>query len=175
MLRGEGGGPVSLGVREDFMDPDLLGTSVGGVVPDQRQFGNMLPEVDHLPHTLNISEAAFSKGQPIWGSHLADELENIIQLHGPNTIAAVIVEPMSGAGGVIPPPQGYLEKLRDICTRHNILLIFDEVITAFGRTGAATASELLGIQPDLICLAKGLTNGTIPMGAVAISGKYTKP
>ena len=173
-VRGEGRRTRLIGRARGFHGSGFAGTSVGGVALNRRQFGNMLPEVDHLPHTLNISEAAFSKGQPIWGSHLADELENIIQLHGPNTIAAVIVEPMSGAGGVIPPPQGYLEKLRDICTRHNILLIFDEVITAFGRVGAATASELLGIQPDLICLAKGLTNGTIPMGAVAISEKIYK-
>ena len=173
-VRGEGRRTRLIGRARGFHGSGFAGTSVGGVALNRRQFGNMLPEVDHLPHTLNISEAAFSKGQPIWGAHLADELENIIQLHGPHTIAAVIVEPMSGAGGVIPPPQGYLEKLRDICTRHNILLIFDEVITAFGRVGAATASELLGIQPDLICLAKGLTNGTIPMGAVAISGKIYK-
>ena len=158
-----------IGRARGFHGSGFAGMSVGGVAANRLQFGNLLPEVDHLPHTLNIAEAAFSKGQPSWGAHLADELENVVQLHDANSIAAVIVEPMSGAGGVIPPPQGYLKKLRDICTRHGILLIFDEVITGFGRAGAATASEKLGIQPDLICLAKGLTNGAVPMGAVAMS------
>ncbi|MDG2033229.1 MAG: aminotransferase class III-fold pyridoxal phosphate-dependent enzyme, partial [Rhodospirillales bacterium] len=172
--KGEGRRTRLIGRARGFHGSGFAGTSVGGVAANRKQFGNMLPEVDHLPHTLNIAEAAFSKGQPVWGAHLADELENIIQLHGAHTIAAVIIEPMSGAGGVIPPPQGYLKKLRDICTRHGVLLIFDEVITAFGRAGAATASEKLGIQPDLICLAKGLTNGTVPMGAVAISAEVYK-
>jgi len=158
-----------IGRARGFHGSSFAGMSVGGIAPNRKQFGNLLPEVDHLPHTLNIEEAAFSKGQPEWGAHLANELENIIQLHGAQAIAVVIVEPMAGAGGVIPPPKGYLEKLRETTARHGILLIFDEVITAFGRAGAATASERLGIQPDLICLAKGLTNGTVPMGAVVIS------
>ena len=168
-VNGEGHRTRIIGRARGFHGSGFAGMTVGGIGPNKMQFGNLLPEVDHLPHTLNIGENAFSKGQPPWGAHLADELENIVQLHGPAAIAAVIVEPMAGAGGVIPPPKGYLEKLRKICTKHGILLIFDEVITAFGRAGAATASEKIGIQPDLICLAKGITNGTVPMGAVVMS------
>jgi beta-alanine--pyruvate transaminase len=130
----------------------------------------MLPGVDHLPHTHNTKENAFSRGQPDWGAHLADELERIVALHDPSTIAAVIVEPMAGSTGVLLPPKGYLERLREICTRHGILLIFDEVITGFGRLGGhAFAAQKFNVIPDMITMAKGLTNGTIPMGAVAAS------
>jgi beta-alanine--pyruvate transaminase len=142
------------------------GLSVGGLVNNRRSFVQ-LPGISHLPHTLNIKEAAFSRGQPAWGAHLADELERIVALNGAETIAAVIVEPLAGSAGVLVPPNGYLERLRDTTRKHGILLIFDEVITAFGRLGAATASELFGVTPDIITMAKGLTNAAVPMGAVA--------
>ena len=129
----------------------------------------MLGGVDHLPHTHNLAEMAFSRGQPDWGAHLADDLERIVSLHDASTIAAVIVEPMSGSAGVLVPPKGYLDRLRSICTSHGILLIFDEVITGFGRTGAAFGAERFGIQPDMMTLAKGLTNAAVPMSAVAAS------
>jgi beta-alanine--pyruvate transaminase len=145
------------------------GISVGGIANNRKTFGaNLMPGVDHLPHTLNIAEAAFSRGQPTWGAHLADELERLILLHDASTIAGVIVEPLAASGGVLVPPRGYLERLREICTRHGLLLIFDEVITAFGRLGTATASEYFGVKPDLITLAKGISNGAIPLGAVAV-------
>ena len=142
------------------------GISVGGLANNRRTFA-LLPGVSHLPHTLSIEHAAFSRGQPEWGGHLADELERIVALNGAETIAAVIVEPLAGSAGVLVPPLGYLERLREITRRHGILLIFDEVITAFGRLGAATASERFAINPDLITMAKGLTNAAVPMGAVA--------
>jgi beta-alanine--pyruvate transaminase len=145
------------------------GISVGGIANNRKTFGaNLMPGVDHLPHTLNIAEAAFSRGQPTWGAHLADELERLILLHDASTIAGIIVEPLAASGGVLVPPRGYLERLREICTRHGLLLIFDEVITAFGRLGTATASEYFGVKPDLITLAKGISNGAIPLGAVAV-------
>ncbi|HEY5047165.1 MAG TPA: aspartate aminotransferase family protein [Rhizomicrobium sp.] len=142
------------------------GLSVGGLVNNRRGFVQ-LPGVSHLPHTLSIENAAFSRGQPAWGAHLADELERIVALNGAETVAAVIVEPVAGSAGVLVPPRGYLERLREITRRHGILLIFDEVITAFGRLGAATASLMFGVTPDIVTLAKGLTNAAVPMGAVA--------
>jgi beta-alanine--pyruvate transaminase len=145
------------------------GTAVGGISNNRKQFGNMLGRVDHLPHTHNLSEMAFSKGQPDWGADLADDLERIVALHDASTIAAVIVEPMAGSTGVLVPPKGYLDRLRSICTKHGILLIFDEVITGFGRTGAAFGAERFGVQPDMITLAKGLTNAAVPMSAIAAS------
>lgn len=145
------------------------GTAVGGISNNRKQFGNMLGGVDHLPHTHNLSKMAFSRGQPDWGIHLADELEQIVALHDASTIAAVIVEPMAGSTGVLVPPKGYLEKLRHICSNHGILLIFDEVITGFGRTGASFAAERFAIYPDMITMAKGLTNASVPMSAVAAS------
>ena len=144
------------------------GISVGGLVNNRRVYPT-LPGVDHLPHTLDLEHNAFSKGQPAYGAHLADELEKILALHGPETVAAVIVEPVSGSAGVLPPPVGYLEKLRAICDKHDILLIFDEVITGYGRLGAAFAGQYFGVTPDLMCTAKGLTNAAIPMGAVFAS------
>jgi beta-alanine--pyruvate transaminase len=129
----------------------------------------LLPIVDHLQATHDLEHNSFSRGQPAWGAHLADELENrIIPLHDASNIAAVIVEPLAGSAGVLVPPQGYLERLRKICDKHGILLIFDEVITGFGRLGASFACEKLGIIPDILCLAKGLTNGSVPMGAVMV-------
>ncbi len=145
------------------------GISVGGISNNRKNFSSLLlPHVDHLPHTHHLEKNAFSRGQPAWGAHLADELENIIALHDPSTIAAVVVEPMAGSTGVLVPPKGYLEKLREITAKHGILLIFDEVITAFGRLGYNTASEMLGITPDLITLAKGISNAAVPAGAVAV-------
>ncbi|WP_188946062.1 aminotransferase class III-fold pyridoxal phosphate-dependent enzyme, partial [Polymorphobacter multimanifer] len=130
-------------------------------------FGPGLPGVDHLPSTHDPLRNAFSHGQPLHGAERADALEGLVALHGADTIAAVIVEPLAGSTGVLVPPLGYLERLREICTRHGILLIFDEVITGFGRLGAATAAEAFGVTPDMITLAKGITNGAVPMGAVA--------
>jgi beta-alanine--pyruvate transaminase len=145
------------------------GISVGGIAANRKTFSaNLMPGVDHLPHTLNIAEAAFSRGQPAWGAHLADELERIVALHDASNIAGVIVEPMAGSTGVLIPPRGYLERLQAICARHGLLLIFDEVITAFGRLGAPTASAFFGIAPDLITMAKGINNAAVPMGAVAV-------
>ncbi|MFC5373574.1 aspartate aminotransferase family protein [Brevundimonas faecalis] len=156
-----------IGRQKGYHGVGFGGISVGGLENNKRGFLT-LPGVDHLPHTLNLEEAAFSRGQPTWGAHLADELEVLIAEHGAETIAAVIVEPMSGSAGVIVPPVGYLERLREITTRHDILLIFDEVITGFGRVGGATAAETLGVIPDLLTCAKGLTNGAVPMGAVGV-------
>jgi len=146
------------------------GISVGGIAANRKPFSaNLMPGVDHLPHTLNIAEAAFSRGQPAWGAHLADELERLVALHDASTIAAVIVEPLAGSTGVLVPPRGYLERLQAICARHGLLLIFDEVITAFGRLGAATASDFFGVKPDMITLAKGINNAAVPLGAVAVN------
>jgi beta-alanine--pyruvate transaminase len=147
------------------------GLSVSGIVRHRRDFGPLLPEVDHLPHTHDVEHAAFSRGQPQWGAHLADELTKLLQIHDPSTVAAVIVEPVTGSGGVLPPPVGYLERLRQICDQHGILLIFDEVITGFGRLGAAFGANAFGVTPDLITCAKGMTNATVPMGGVIVSGK----
>lgn len=144
------------------------GISVGGIVTNRKHFGTLLNGVDHLPHTHAPEHNSFSRGQPEWGAHLADELERIVALHDASTIAAVIVEPLAASTGVLPPPKGYLERLRAVCDKYGILLIFDEVITAFGRLGAASATELLGVKPDIITMAKGLTNGTIPMGVVLV-------
>jgi beta-alanine--pyruvate transaminase len=157
-----------IGRQKGYHGVGFGGISVGGLENNKRGFPT-LPDVDHLSHTLSIADAAFTRGQPTWGLHLADELEALIETHGAETIAAVIVEPMSGSAGVIVPPVGYLERLREITARHGILLIFDEVITGFGRMGALTASEAMGVTPDLLTCAKGLTNGAVPMGAVGVS------
>jgi beta-alanine--pyruvate transaminase len=134
-------------------------------------FGTMLAGVDHLPHTHNLEKNAFSRGQPAWGAHLADELERLVTLHDASTMAAVIVEPMAGSTGVLIPPQGYLQRLREITRKHGILLIFDEVITAFGRLGAAFGADVYGVEPDMITFAKGVTSGTVPMGGVLVSSE----
>ena len=167
--RGEGTRTRLIGRERGYNGVGFGGISVGGIVNNRRQFGTLLTGVDHLPHTHNLAHNAFSKGQPLWGAHLADTLESIIALHGAETIAAVIVEPMAGSTGVLVPPVGYLEKLREITTKHGIVLIFDEVITGYGRVGGATASGTLGVTPDIITMAKGLTNAAVPMGAVAVS------
>ncbi len=145
------------------------GISVGGLVNNRRAFGALLPGVDHLRHTHDPARNAFTRGQPQHGAELADDLEQLVQLHGADTIAAVIVEPVAGSTGVLPPPNGYLDRLREIATRHGILLIFDEVITGFGRLGTPFASDYFGVVPDLMTTAKGLTNGALPMGAVFAS------
>jgi len=167
--RGQGTRTRLIGRERGYSGVGFGGISVGGIVNNRRQFGTLLAGVDHLPHTHNLEHNAFTKGRPHWGAHLADNLEAIVALHGAETIAAVIVEPMAGSTGVLVPPQGYLEKLREITTKHGILLIFDEVITGFGRVGGATASGTLGVTPDMITMAKGLTNAAVPMGAVAVS------
>jgi beta-alanine--pyruvate transaminase len=166
--RGEGRRLRLIGRERGYHGVNFGGISVGGIVTNRRAFGQQLPFVDHLPHTFNLSEAAFSKGQPKWGGHLADDLERLIALHGAETIAAVIVEPIACSTGVLVPPVGYLERLREITKNNGILLIFDEVITAFGRLGTNTAAERFGVTPDIITMAKGLTNGAVPMGAVAV-------
>jgi beta-alanine--pyruvate transaminase len=144
------------------------GISVGGMVPNRKFFGTLLTGVDHLPHTYNREHQAFTKGEPEWGAHLADDLERIVGLHDASTIAAVIVEPMSGSTGVLPAPKGYLQRLRAICDKYGILLIFDEVITGFGRLGYAFAAERYGVMPDIITFAKGITSGTVPMGGAIV-------
>ncbi|WP_399278035.1 aspartate aminotransferase family protein [Trinickia symbiotica] len=170
--RGEGQRTRLIGRERGYHGVGFGGISVGGISPNRKAFsGSLLGNVDHLPHTHNLEQNAFSKGQPAWGAHLADELERLVMLHDPSTIAAVIVEPVAGSTGVLIPPQGYLQRLREICTKHGILLIFDEVITGFGRLGRATASEFLGVTPDLITLAKAINNAAVPMGAVAASRK----
>ena len=157
-----------IGRSRAFHGSGFGGISVGGMQANRKDYGNLLSDIDHLPHTHSLEHNAFSKGQPEWGAHLADALEDLVDLHGAETIAAVIVEPMAGSTGVLPPPVGYLERLREISARHGILLIFDEVITAFGRLGAGSASERFGVTPDLMCIAKGLTNATVPMGAAIV-------
>ncbi|MEQ9125122.1 MAG: aminotransferase class III-fold pyridoxal phosphate-dependent enzyme, partial [Alphaproteobacteria bacterium] len=147
------------------------GMSVGGIKANRKNFGLMLPGVDHLPHTHDLARNAFSKGQPEHGVEYADRLEAICELHDPSTIAAVIVEPVPGSTGVLPPPKGYLKRLREICDKHGILLIFDEVITGFGRVGADFASEAFGVTPDMMTVAKGLTNGAVPASAVVMGRK----
>ena len=170
--RGEGQRTRFIGRERGYHGVGFGGISVGGIAPNRKVFsGGLLPSVDHLPHTLNIKEAAFSKGQPKWGAHLADELERIVTLHDASTIAAVIVEPVAGSTGVLIPPAGYLERLRQICDRHGILLIFDEVITGWGRLGAPFAAQYFGVTPDLLTMAKGTNNAAAPMGAVAASAK----
>jgi beta-alanine--pyruvate transaminase len=165
--RGAGQRTRFIGREKGYHGVGFGGMSVGGMVNNRKIFGSsMLPGVDHLPHTLDIDHNAYSRGLPQWGAHLANELERLIALHDASTIAAVIVEPISGSAGVILPPIGYLKRLREICDRHDILLIFDEVITGFGRVGKPFASLAFDVTPDFMTTAKGLTNGAIPMGAV---------
>jgi beta-alanine--pyruvate transaminase len=167
--RGEGSRTRLIGRERGYHGVGFGGISVGGIPNNRKMFGTMLGGVDHLPHTHNLKENAFSRGQPAWGAHLADELERLVALHDASTIAAVIVEPMAGSTGVLIPPKGYLERLREITRRHGILLIFDEVITAFGRLGGAFGADVYGVQPDMITFAKGVTSGTVPMGGVLVS------
>ena len=168
--RGEGARTRLIGRERGYHGVNFGGISVGGIVSNRKVFGTLLGGVDHLPHTHLPGRNGFAVGQPEHGAELADELERIVALHDASTIAAVIVEPVAGSTGVLIPPKGYLERLREICTKHGILLIFDEVITGFGRTGAAFAAEKYGVLPDMMTTAKGLTNGVIPMGAVLTTG-----
>jgi beta-alanine--pyruvate transaminase len=165
-MRGEGQRTRLIGRERGYHGVGFGGISVGGIAGNRKHFGSMLAGVDHLPHTHDLAHNAFTKGQPAWGAHLADELERIVALHDPSTIAAVIVEPVAGSTGVLIPPVGYLQKLREITSKHGILLIFDEVITGFGRLGSPFASQHFGVVPDLVTVAKGITSGTVPMGAV---------
>ena len=167
-VKGEGQRTRLIGREKGYHGVGFGGITVGGMVNNRKFFGTLLAGADHLPHTLNLEKMAFSRGQPAWGAHLADELENIVALHDASTIAAVIVEPVQGSAGVVVPPKGYLERLRQICDKHGILLIFDEVITGFGRLGSSFAAEHFGVLPDLMTVAKGITNAAVPMGAVFV-------
>ncbi|HEY9833520.1 MAG TPA: aspartate aminotransferase family protein [Stenomitos sp.] len=167
-VRGEGARQRLIGRERGYHGVGFGGISVGGIAPNRKFFGSLMPGVDHLPHTHNLEHNAFTRGQPQWGTHLADELERLVTLHDASTIAAVIVEPVAGSTGVLIPPVGYLERLRAICDKYGILLIFDEVITGFGRLGASFATEYFGVVPDMVTVAKGITNGTVPMGAVFV-------
>lgn len=169
-IRGEGSRQRLIGRERGYHGVGFGGVSVGGIVTNRRHFGGLLTGVDHLPHTYDRARQAFTRGEPDWGAHLADDLERIVALHDASTIAAVIVEPMAGSTGVLPPPKGYLERLRAICDRHGILLIFDEVISGFGRLGFAFAAERYGVLPDMITFAKGVTSGAVPMGGVLVRG-----
>ncbi|WP_439579631.1 aspartate aminotransferase family protein [Elioraea sp.] len=164
--RGEGQRVRLIGRERGYHGCGFGGMSVGGMVANRRQFGAQLPFVDHLPHTHSRAHQAFSRGEPEWGAHLADALDDLVKLHG-DTIAAVIIEPVAGSTGVLVPPKGYLRRLRELCTKHGILLIFDEVITGFSRLGSGFAAEHFGVVPDILTMAKGLTNAAVPMGAVA--------
>ena len=165
--KGDGQKTKFVGREKGYHGVNFGGVSVGGLTPNRKSFGPLLPGIDHMPHTWDTEHMAFSKGQPEWGLHLADELEKILILQDPSTVAAVIIEPVTGSGGVIVPPVGYLERIREICTKHNVLLIFDEVITGFGRLGCCFAANRFDVRPDMITMAKGLTSAMIPMSAVA--------
>ncbi|MEM9002942.1 MAG: aspartate aminotransferase family protein [Cyanobacteria bacterium P01_F01_bin.86] len=165
-LRGEASRQRFVGRERAYHGVNLGGVAVGGIATNRKFFSALTPGVDHLSHTHNLEHNAFSRGQPLWGKTLADELETVIAQRGGETIAAIIVEPVYGATGVLVPPVGYLQRLREICDRYGILLIFDEVITGFGRLGVPFATEYFGVLPDIVVAAKGITNGNIPMGAV---------
>jgi beta-alanine--pyruvate transaminase len=166
-VRGDGLRTKLIGRERGYHGVGFGGIAVGGIAGNRKHFGPSLSAVDHLRHPLDISRNAFSKGLPLHGAELADEFEQrLLALHDPATVAALIVEPVQGSTGVIIPPKGYLEKLRSICDKYGILLIFDEVISGFGRVGSAFAADYFGVIPDLICCAKGLTNAAVPMGAV---------
>ena len=165
---------ILIGRERGYHGTGFGGLSVGGIVNNKKQFERFLPEVYHLPHTHNLEHNSYSKGQPAWGAHLADDLLKQIEKHGAANIAAVIVEPVAGSTGVLIPPVGYLEKLRKICTDNDIILIFDEVITGFGRLGKPFAADFFNIEPDLMTIAKGLTSGTVPMAATFVSDKIYK-
>ena len=167
--RGEGNRTRLIGRERGYHGVNFGGMSVGGIVPNRKVFSaNLIPGVDHIRATMNLEHTAFTRGQSAWGVHLAEDLERLAALHDGSNIAAVIVEPVAGSTGILPPPIGYLERLREICDKHGILLIFDEVITAFGRLGKPFAADYFGVMPDIITTAKGLTNGVIPMGAVLV-------
>jgi beta-alanine--pyruvate transaminase len=164
--RGEGSRFRLIGRERGYHGVNFGGMSVGGIVSNRKMFGTLLTGVDHICHTHDLARNAFSRGQPVHGAELAEDLERVIQLHDPSTVAAVIVEPVAGSTGVLIPPKGYLERLRAICDKYGVLLIFDEVITGFGRLGQPFGADYFGVTPDLITTAKGLTSGVVPMGAV---------
>lgn len=168
--RGEGQRRVLVGRQKAYHGINFGGLSVGGIGLNKGQFGTLYPDAKHMRHTHLLDRNAFSRGQPEHGDYLADDLEEICQTYGGHTVAACIVEPVAGAGGVFPPPKGYLQRLRDICDRHGILLIFDEVISGFGRLGTAFAYQKFGVKPDLMTAAKGITNATVPLGGVFTTG-----
>ena len=170
-IRGQAGKTKLIGRARGYHGVNIAGTALGGIGGNRKTFGPLLPGVDHLPHTHNLDKNAYTVGEPEYGTHLADELERIVALHDASTIAAVIVEPVAGSTGVLIPPKGYLKRLRELCTKHGILLIFDEVITGFGRMTTPFAADYFDVEPDLMTTAKGLTNGMVPMGAV-FSKKY---
>jgi beta-alanine--pyruvate transaminase len=170
-VKGEGSRTRLIGRERAYHGVNFGGISVGGIVTNRKMFGSLLTGVDHMPHTHNLKQNAFSKGLPEHGADLADELERIVTLHDASTIAAVIVEPVAGSTGVLIPPAGYLKRLREITKKHGILLIFDEVITGFGRLGTPFGADYFGVTPDIMVTAKGLTNGVIPMGAVLVSSE----
>ena len=161
--RGEGARTRLIGRERGYH-----GVNFGGIVGNRKSFGPLLPGADHIRHTHDLSRNAFSRGVPEHGAELADDLERLVALHDASTIAAVIVEPVAGSTGVLLPPKGYLQRLRSICDKHGILLIFDEVITGFGRLGSPFAATHFGVTPDLMTVAKGITNGSVPMGAVFV-------
>ncbi len=167
-VRGDGTRRILIGRERGYHGVGFGGISVGGMSGNRKTFGNMLASVDHLRHTHDIARNAYSRGQPEHGAEFADELERLVQLHDASNIAAVIVEPVAGSTGVLVPPKGYLQKLRQICDKYGILLIFDEVITGFGRTGKAFAAQTFGVTPDMITCAKALTNAAVPMGGVIV-------
>lgn len=169
-VRSEGSRTRIIGRERGYHGVGMGGISVGGIVSNRKMFAPlMIAGVDHLPHTFDPRHMGYSRGQPEWGVHLADELERLVTLHDASNIAAVIVEPMQGSTGVIVPPQGYLKRLREICTRHGILLIFDEVITGFGRLGTPFAADFFDVKPDLITFAKAVNNAAVPLGGVLVS------
>jgi beta-alanine--pyruvate transaminase len=173
--RGERARRCFISRERAFHGANLAGTSLGGLQVNRQPFGPLLPGVDHLRHTQDLERSAFSRGLPAQGAHRAEELESrVVALHGAGNIAAVIVEPVAGVGGVLIPPAGYLERLREICDRHGILLIFDEVVTGFGRLGRPFASQYFGVTPDLIVFAKGITSGTVPMGGVIVKREISE-
>src|SRR5687767_13815721 len=167
-LRGEAARTRFIGRERGYHGVGFGGISVGGMVNNRKFFGALLPGVDHLRHTHDPARNAYSRGLPEHGAEFADDLERLVALHDASTIAAVIVEPIAGSTGVLLPPKGYLERLREICTKNGILLIFDEVITGFGRLGAPFAADYFGVTPDIMTTAKGVTNGVVPMGAVFV-------
>jgi beta-alanine--pyruvate transaminase len=167
-VRGEGARTRLIGRERGYHGVGFGGISVGGIVNNRKFFGTLLAGVDHLPATYDRDHQAFSEGEPEWGAHFADALEQIVALHDASTIAAVIVEPMAGSTGVLPAPKGYLQRLRAICDKYGLLLVFDEVITGFGRLGYAFAAERYGVEPDIMTFAKGITSGSVPMGGVIV-------
>ena len=172
--RGEGHRTRMIGRQRGYHGSGFGGTSIGGIGNNRKAVGSLLAGTLHFRDSVDLERQSFSRGQPQWGAELADDLERVILTNHPSTIAAVIVEPFAGSAGVLLPPVGYLERLREITRRHGILLIFDEVISAFGRLGYATAAERFGISPDILCVAKGLTSGTVPMGAVLVDNEIRR-